>query len=158
MEKNILGKAVREQRKKLEITAEKLAKKIGVDRTYISKIENKGWLPSNKTMQKIASSLKSSDLLRLYSFVKYPEIVKHLTETYNYRMKHDKSTSIAVDTFLASISDLMEHNKSEREIANFILRKILKIENPDLEKKISKTLKEVKSLITEISQNYKDVK
>jgi transcriptional regulator with XRE-family HTH domain len=158
MEKNLLGKAIREQRKKIKITAESLAEKIGVDRTYISKIENKGWLPSSKTMQKIASTLKSSDLLRIFSFAKYPEIAKHLAKTYTYGTKHDKPTSIAMDIFLASVGDLMESNKSEKEIADFILRKILKIENINLEKKISKTLKEVKTLITEISRNYKDIK
>ena len=57
MTKEFFGTLIKKQRKKLGISAEKLAESIGVDRTYISKIENHNLLPSIQTLHKISSAL-----------------------------------------------------------------------------------------------------
>ena len=57
MTKEFFGTLIKKQRKKLGISAEKLAKSIGVDRTYISKIENHNLLPSIQTLHKISAEL-----------------------------------------------------------------------------------------------------
>ncbi len=56
-----IGVTLRARRRALNITAEQLAEKIGVERTYISKIENKGYIPSQAVMNKIADILNIKD-------------------------------------------------------------------------------------------------
>ena len=61
-----LGKAVRDQRKKLKISIVRLAERLDMDRTYIHRIENMDFLPSLKVIEKIANELKSPSLVELY--------------------------------------------------------------------------------------------
>jgi len=70
--KNDLGKSIRARRKELKITAEELAKKIGVDRTFISKIEAHGMLPSREVLKRMETVLKTNSLLELYIEKKAP--------------------------------------------------------------------------------------
>jgi len=72
MAKGDFGKALRELRKKRGLTAEQLAKKVGVDRTYISKIENGIITPGIQTVISISRHLGPSDCYDLYLIEKYP--------------------------------------------------------------------------------------
>jgi DNA-binding XRE family transcriptional regulator len=72
MVKKGIGKIVRAQRKRLGLTAEKLAKEVGIDRTYISKIENYNLLPSAEVIDKISKALHTN-LVEFYVSKKLPE-------------------------------------------------------------------------------------
>lgn len=87
MNKGEFGKAIKARRKELGITGEELAKKVGVVRTYISKIESKGCLPSYKLMDKIEKVLKYN-LSGLY-----------LQEKVNPSIKQNPSLFFALKTF-----------------------------------------------------------
>lgn len=54
-DRQFIGKAIKARRKELKITAEELAKRVGVDRTYISKMERHGYIPSPVVFAKILS-------------------------------------------------------------------------------------------------------
>ena len=71
---NKLGKAIRSRRKELKITAEELAKKVGIDRTFISKIEKHGLLPSRLVLARIEATLKTTDLFEYYIKQKNPHL------------------------------------------------------------------------------------
>ncbi len=66
----IFGKILQEERKAKKISQEKLAKISGLDRTYISLIENGKRSPSLSTILKISSALK---ILPSELFLKFEE-------------------------------------------------------------------------------------
>jgi len=68
-----LGQLIRARRKKLGLTAEELAKKAGIDRTYLSKIEKHNTLPSPKVLSNIVVHLndKPNKYMRLYESLKF---------------------------------------------------------------------------------------
>ena len=76
-----LGQLILERRKGFKITAESLAHKIGVDRTYISRMERHGWLPSLPLMKRIAKELKDKNLLLYYIAEKYPDVMEILSDS-----------------------------------------------------------------------------
>jgi len=57
-EEQIFGKILQEERKAKKITQEKLAKLTGLDRTFISLIENGKRSPTFSTILKICSALE----------------------------------------------------------------------------------------------------
>ena len=63
MKLKTLGKTVRVARKKCGFTQKQLAKKLEIDVTYLSKIENDmtGYCPSLDVIQKLAINLKLSE-------------------------------------------------------------------------------------------------
>ena len=65
MAKHTLGQMIRARRKKLGLTAEKLAIKSGIDRTYLSKIERHGYLPSPNVLLKIVNN---REVLKFFPF------------------------------------------------------------------------------------------
>ncbi len=71
-----LGAIIKTRRKKLGITAEALAKKAGIDRTYISKIENYNLTPSWEILTAIGRELKIGGLEDIYLRQKHPEIIR----------------------------------------------------------------------------------
>jgi len=80
MEEMTVGRLIKLKRKKVGLTAEKLADRIGVDRTYISKIENHGLVPSKKILLKITSVLKDNPTNYMISALqaKNKELLKSL--------------------------------------------------------------------------------
>jgi len=67
-EEEIFGKILQEERKAKKISQEKLAKLSGLDRTFISLIENGKNSPSFSTILKICSALEiaPSELFSIY--------------------------------------------------------------------------------------------
>jgi len=66
--------AIKKLRKARGLTAEELADKVGVDRTYISKMENGRLLPSIRIIIDISKHLGPSDCYDLYFQERYPEL------------------------------------------------------------------------------------
>ena len=81
MKKETIGEIIRNQRKKLGLTAEQLAKKIGVDRTYISKIEKHNLLPSFAVISNLRRVLGIDNCLTLYINQKFPDLYKKFTSS-----------------------------------------------------------------------------
>ena len=69
---------VRERRKELKITQRELANRVGVDFTYISKIENDVLLPSEGIIKKICSVLKLDFVDAMLKAMKIPKEFKEL--------------------------------------------------------------------------------
>jgi transcriptional regulator with XRE-family HTH domain len=82
MEKMSLGQLIRARRKKLDLTIEELAIKVGIDRTYITKIERYGFLPSRKVIDNIVKNLNDNPAkyLRLYKTLKIDHRIKTLKQ------------------------------------------------------------------------------
>ena len=75
-----LGEKIRTRRQSLKLTAKDLAKKIGVDPTYITYIEKHGKFPSPAVMKKIENALEDPMLGSIYLKTKYPEVCKEFEE------------------------------------------------------------------------------
>ena len=52
-----LSKIVKEKRKSLRLTQDELAKKAGMNRTMLSKLENKEYMPSVEQLEKLGEVL-----------------------------------------------------------------------------------------------------
>ncbi len=75
------------RRKELGLTAEKLAEKVDINRTYISKIERHDFLPSAAVLTRIISVLKDNPnkYIRLYkarSMKAWQRKIKPLSEKF----------------------------------------------------------------------------
>lgn len=68
--KETLGGLIQKRRKDLKITSTVLAGRIGIDRTYITKIESNAVMPHRKLMEHIAQELSDSSLVRFYFKIK----------------------------------------------------------------------------------------
>ena len=61
-----LGEAIQKRRKALKITSTVLAERIGIDRTYITKVESDVVIPPRKLIEQIIKELDDTSLIRLY--------------------------------------------------------------------------------------------
>ena len=61
-----LGKAIQKRRKALKITSTVLAGRVGLDRTYITKVESDVVIPPRKLIDQIIKELNDTSLIRLY--------------------------------------------------------------------------------------------
>ena len=61
-----IGAAIRKLREDQGLKAYELAKKVGIDRTYITKIEKHNKLPSFFVMKQISDLLRNPELLEVY--------------------------------------------------------------------------------------------
>ncbi len=77
-----LGQLIRARRKKLYLTIEELAKKVGIDRTYITKIEKHDFLPSPQVLTSIIAQLNGNPdkYMRLYKSLKIAKTKKKLKQ------------------------------------------------------------------------------
>jgi len=77
-----IGQLIRIRRKKLQLTAEELANKVGIDRTYISKIEKHDFLPSPKVLASIVAHLndRPHKYMHLYESLKAAKAKKMLKQ------------------------------------------------------------------------------
>ena len=138
--KQTLGGLLKARRKKLKLTAEELADKAGIDRTYITKIETDDKLPSPVIMEKIANALGDEDLFKAYIKIKYPMVYSRV-----------KARDLFLDVEIGIITEeigkksmtLEETKKLEWRIKRFdALSKRAKIKL----KKLTKKLQEIEDL------------
>ena len=135
-----LGSLLNARRKKLNLTAEELAEKAGIDRTYITKIETDDKLPSPVIMEKIANILSDEDLFKAYIKIKYPMV-------YSRVKARDLFLDVEIGNIMEEIGKkdmtLEETKKLEWRIKRFdILSKKAKIKL----KKLTKKLQEIEDL------------
>ena len=74
-----LGERIRDRRRQLDIRQRVLADKVGIDFTYLSKVENdRGDPPSDETIVRIAHGLDLDELELLSLAGKVPSTVRNL--------------------------------------------------------------------------------
>ena len=131
MDKGALGQKIWARRKELGLTAEKLAGKCGISRTYISKIEKRGYLPSVDILAKIIKELRDAPMpyFRVYQYIKYPEILKMynitdgLIEAGKKALPTSETTMISAAHFIGirfkkkSTANMHEETKEKYQIA-----------------------------------------
>ena len=77
--KQLVGSLIRKQRKVVGLTADELGRRAGVNRTYISKIENGTMLPSRHTALTFKKVLGlGNEFMKAYYEAKYPDIIAFL--------------------------------------------------------------------------------
>jgi len=78
-----LGKRIRQLRTEQGLTQRQLADAVGIDFTYLSKIENTSlqYSPSTKTLRKLANELKTSELELLRLAGKLPVEIETIANT-----------------------------------------------------------------------------
>lgn len=94
MNYELLGKHIREQRKKKKYTLEQLAEKLDVSTTFIGQIERAKGIPSLETLVKIANTLEISidsllfgDLNTKSGNSYFIKKVEEMTETFTAKEK-----------------------------------------------------------------------
>ena len=97
-----------------KLTTEELARKAGIDRTYITKIERDSMLPSPLAMKKITDVLKDQELFETYLKIKYPPLYEQFRkEDHDLNMETIKLS----DDLVAA-----RKNKTPEEIKEFTKR------------------------------------
>lgn len=110
------GGKLRELRRKNGLTLRTLAKRVGVDFTYLSKIENgkSGFLPGAETIRALAGVLETDalDLLRLAD--KVPPEIKHLAATASARRFLQRAREVASPDDWDALLRLLEQRQMDR--------------------------------------------
>jgi transcriptional regulator with XRE-family HTH domain len=113
------------------LTAEGLAKKAKINRTYISKIENKNYLPSYDVAEKICGVLKSDKLMSTYMHLKYPKATTYLSGSFEKDLYQAISRMIiegkTKDQIVDHYIDFMENR--DPKIVDKLVSLIDKLEN-----------------------------
>lgn len=144
-----LGEKIRLRRKEVGLTAEALAKRVGVDRTYLSKIERHHFLPSPEVFKNIDKILDlGPDFRKRYIQKKYPdfgEVLKAVIEEHKAHpevaeeemrkfMERDKE----MNSRLVAIKIIKQYNPSQAKNEALINRLIKGLKN--LQKKESELI------------------
>lgn len=87
--KSLLGKRIKEIRKKRGLTQEKLAELAGIETPSLSNIENDKNYPNNETLEKLSDALKIRPY-ELYMFDYYLPTEKLIKEMLDY-MQNDEN-------------------------------------------------------------------
>lgn len=120
MKKGTLGVMIKEKRNALGMTAEKLANKVGIDRTYLSKIETQGFLPSPMILKKIIEHLgeiknnRYVSYFRIYEKLKYPSFSNIRHELFDVSRQYE----ISEERYLFLARRLFEDWKKSAETSN----------------------------------------
>jgi transcriptional regulator with XRE-family HTH domain len=111
------GIKLRELRQAKGLTLRGLAEVVGVDFTYLSKIENgkAGYLPGADTIRGIAEALDTDplDLLRIAD--KVPPEMKQIAKTANARRFLQRAQEVASPEDWDAMLNLLEKRQKERE-------------------------------------------
>ena len=117
MDKETMGKRIREQRKKQNLTLDKFSESIGIGLVYLGEIERGVKMPSVNTLIKIINALDiSADVLLRYEMVAAkPYVLDEITE----RMKdltppQLKMVSDVLEAMLLNMGKLEKPKKKRR--------------------------------------------
>lgn len=111
------GAKLRELRQKQGHTLRGLAEAVGVDFTYLSKIENgkAGYLPGADTIRAIAEALNTDALEFLRLADKVPPEVKRIAKTASARRFLQRAQEVASPDDWDALLNLLEKRQKERE-------------------------------------------
>jgi HTH-type transcriptional regulator, competence development regulator len=111
------GQRLRELRREKKLTLRALAEAVGVDFTYLSKIENgkAGYLPGAETIRLIAEALEADPLELLQLANKVPPEVQGLASNAKARRFFQRAQEVARPDDWDVLLDLLENRQKERE-------------------------------------------
>jgi len=111
------GKRLRELRLAKGFTLRQLAEAVGVDFTYLSKIENgkEGYLPSAETIRSIAEALGADSLELLDIAQKVPPELAQIAADAKARRFLNRAQEVASPEDWDALLDLLEKRQSNRE-------------------------------------------
>jgi transcriptional regulator with XRE-family HTH domain len=111
------GTRLRQLRKEKGFTLRSLADAVGLDFTYLSKIENgkAGYLPGADTIRTLASVLNVDPLELLELAEKVPPEVKNFTGNVKARRFLQRAQEIASSDDWDALLDLLEERQRKRE-------------------------------------------
>lgn len=147
-----LGSIIKTHRKNLGLTSDALAKKVGIDRTYISKIENYNLIPSWEILSAIGRELKIDGLQTLYLEQKHPEIIydkgdeKYAADA----QSNDKTTALRNEIFDFISQTTPKHRSTIRAFAANILNRYKPSETAN-----DKLIGELSRLIEKTTRDYR---
>jgi transcriptional regulator with XRE-family HTH domain len=110
------GERLRELRKKRGLTLRGLAEAVGVDFTYLSKMENgkAGYLPGADTIRGLAEALKTDPLELLQLADKVPPEVERLAGNATARRFLQRAQEVASPDDWVALLDLLEKRQKAR--------------------------------------------
>jgi len=111
--KKTFGSLLKNSRKALLLTTVELARKTGIDRTYITKIERENMLPSPLVMKRITDVLKDAELFETYLKIKYPPL---------YEQFRKEDMDLAAETNKIADDIAAQKNKTPEGEEEFIKR------------------------------------
>ena len=111
------GTKLRELRQKKGLTLRTLADGVGVDFTYLSKIENgkAGYLPGADTIRSLAEALETDVLELLRIADKVPPEMKRITKSASARRFLQRAQEVASPEDWDVLLNLLEKRQEERE-------------------------------------------
>jgi transcriptional regulator with XRE-family HTH domain len=116
MDKVTIGKRIREQRKKMNLTLEKFAEMSGIGLVYLGEIERGGKMPSINTFIKMVNAfdISADILLRDEVTAAKPYVLNEITE----RMKDltPPQMKMIKDVMYAMLDNMTNTYKTEDEI------------------------------------------
>lgn len=154
--KDNCGELVKRLRKEQKLTGEELAKKVGVVRTYISKIEKHNLLPSIAVVRKLAEVLHSNLIVQQYYSEKFKDIERQYYKTKFKGISKTKYVSKANtpegDELFTAIENYVfnEEIESHRDFVIALLKEFKPSEANN-----EKIIKEMVSVITSARELYK---
>ena len=111
------GQRLRELRRERKLTLRTLADAVGVDFSYLSKIENgkAGYLPGAETIRSIAEALQADPLELLQLANKVPPEVQGFARDAKARRFFQRAQEVASPEDWDVLLDLLEHRQKERD-------------------------------------------
>lgn len=150
MDRLVLGKLIKARRKELKLTAEDLAKKAHINRTYISKIERHGFLPSIEIMSVILMNLKIGNQ-------KINEYASIFTRLKFSRSSEYQDRESDVRNYKSELSIIETYNNNLcKRIADKSLPLEKQRECKQLSKRLDSLLLTSKALISKFEESVKD--
>src|SRR5579862_2391217 len=108
-----IAKAIRSLRQRSGLSQRQLALRMGVPRTYVSKIENEKATPTLSSLERLADTLEVSvyDLLRLCGPTRENEIRELMSDTFLAELAEFTSSlnAMQLSSVLAQVRDMVSH-------------------------------------------------
>ncbi len=110
------GERLRQVRKERGLTLRQLAERVGVDFTYLSKIENGrvAYTPAVETIRDLAQTLRVDSIEFLTLAKKLPKELEPLNANVQARRFFDRATQVASPDDWEAMLNLLEHRQTKK--------------------------------------------
>lgn len=134
-------------RERANMTAVELARRVGVSKAHISRIEHGAKFPSWHMIKKIAKVVNHEDLIYTFIVRGFPDLEDIFTDIKSRRARFAYDDTTIQQAFVDSIPDLFKNNKKDKEISLDILKSInFETQNEKLLSRLEDVIKKLRSL------------
>lgn len=116
MDKKIIGKKIREYRKRRNLTQEALGERAGLHYTYIGQVERGEKDPSFKSLTDIAEALEINVDRLLINYELNSEVKSIITDISNLLVDRNETELKIIYNLLENLTDLFEQTKGRANI------------------------------------------